>query len=204
MGKDSLSITDNRTGKSYEIAVKDGAVRTADLRQIKTDADDFGLLGYDPAFLNTASCRSAITFIDGDKGILRYRGYDVAELAEHSTFLETAYLIFNGELPSHDELEKFTNEITMHTFLHENVRSFMDGFRYDAHPMGVLIGTVGGLSTFYPEAKEVRDPAKASQARSRASSRRCRRSPRGRTVTRSASRSSIPTTRSASRATCSR
>src|SRR6185295_5104113 len=114
---------------------------------------------YDPAFLNTASCRSAITFIDGDKGILRYRGYDVAELAEKSTFLETAFLIFNGELPTKDELDTFTNEITMHTFLHENVRSFMDGFRYDAHPMGVLIGTVGALSTFYPEAKDVRDAA---------------------------------------------
>jgi len=157
MGKDSLSITDNRTGKSYDVAVKDGAIRTADLRQIKVDADDFGLLGYDPAFLNTASCRSAITFIDGDKGILRYRGYDVAELAKKSSFLETAYLIFSGELPTKDELEKFTTEITLHTFLHENVRTFIDGFRYDAHPMGVLIGTVGALSTFYPEAKNVRD-----------------------------------------------
>jgi citrate synthase len=159
MGNDSLSITDNRTGKTYEIAVKEGAIRTADLRQIKATADDFGLLGYDPAFQNTASCRSAITFIDGDKGILRYRGYDVADLAERSSFLETAYLIFNGELPTKDELEKFTNEITLHTFLHENVRSFMDGFRYDAHPMGVLIGTVGALSTFYPEAKVVHDAA---------------------------------------------
>jgi citrate synthase len=159
MGKDTLSITDNRTGKTYEVAVKDGAIRTADLRQIKTDAEDFGLLGYDPAFLNTASCRSAITFIDGDKGILRYRGYDVSELAEKSTFLETAFLLFNGELPTKDELVNFTNDITMHTFLHENVRRFIDGFRYDAHPMGVLIGTVGALSTFYPEAKEVRDAA---------------------------------------------
>jgi citrate synthase len=159
MSKESLSITDNRTGKTYEVVVKDGAIRTSDLRQIKVDADDFGLLGYDPAFLNTASCRSAITFIDGDKGILRYRGYDVAELAEKSSFLETAYLIFNGELPSAAELDKFTNDITLHTFLHENVRRFIDGFRYDAHPMGVLIGTVGALSTFYPEAKNVRDAA---------------------------------------------
>ena len=118
----------------------------------------FGLLGYDPAFLNTASCRSAITFIDGDKGILRYRGYDVAELAEKASFLETAYLIFNGELPTKEELEKFNNDVTLHTFLHENIRTFIDGFRYDAHPMGVLIGTVGALSTFYPESKDIRDP----------------------------------------------
>ncbi len=158
MSKETLSITDNRTGKAYEIAVKDGAIRTTDLRQIKTGAEDFGLLGYDPAFLNTASCRSAITFIDGDKGILRYRGYDVADLAEKASFLETAFLIFNGELPTKEELGKFTNEVTLHTFLHENVRTFIDGFRYDAHPMGVLIGTVGALSTFYPESKEIRDP----------------------------------------------
>jgi citrate synthase len=157
MSKESLSVTDNRTGKSYEVPVQDGAIRTADLRQIKVDADDFGLMGYDPAFLNTASCRSAITFIDGDKGILRYRGYDVADLAEKSNFVETAYLILNGELPTKDELDKFNNEITTHTFLHENVRTFIDGFRYDAHPMGVLVGTVGALSTFYPEAKNVRD-----------------------------------------------
>ena len=163
MAKDSLSITDNRTGKAYEIPVKDGAIRTADLRQIKVEADDFGLLGYDPAFLNTASCRSAITFIDGDKGILRYRGYDVAELAEKSSFTETAYLVLNGELPTKDELQAFTNEVTLHTFLHENVRRFIAGFRYDAHPMGVLIGTVGALSTFYPEAKNVRDAANRKQ-----------------------------------------
>ena len=157
MSKDTLSITDNRTGKSYEVDIKDGAIKTLALRGIKTGPEDFGLLGYDPAFLNTASCRSSITFIDGDKGILRYRGYDVAELAEKSSFPEVAYLILNGELPTSDELEKFSRDVTTHTFLHENVRTFIDGFRYDAHPMGVLVGTVGALSTFYPEAKNVHD-----------------------------------------------
>jgi citrate synthase len=158
MPKDTLSVTDNRTGKGYEIKIVDGTIHAVDLRQIKVSPDDFGLLSYDPAYLNTASCRSSITFIDGDKGILRYRGYDVAELAERSTFLETAYLILHGELPTAPELGVFTNEITTHTFLHENARRFIDGFRYDAHPMGVMIGTVGALSTFYPEAKNVRDP----------------------------------------------
>src|SRR5690348_11663708 len=158
MAKDSLTITDNRTGKSYELAITEGTIRSLDLRQIKTNEGDFGLLAYDPAYLNTASCRSAITYIDGDKGILRYRGYDVAELAEKSTYLEVAYLIMHGELPTKAELDQFTNEITVHTFLHENARTFIDGFRYDAHPMGVLIGTIGALSTFYPEAKEVKNP----------------------------------------------
>ena len=155
MSKDSLTVTDNRTGKSYELPIVDGTVRALDLRQIKTSADDFGLLSYDPAYVNTASCRSAITFIDGDKGILRYRGYDVSELAERSTFVEVAYLVLNGELPDRVELAGFENQITVHTFLHENVRRFIDGFRYDAHPMGVLIGTLGALSTFYPDAKDV-------------------------------------------------
>ncbi len=157
MSKDTLSITDNRTAKTYEVDIKDGAIKTLALRGIKSGPEDFGLLGYDPAFLNTASCRSAITFIDGDKGILRYRGYDVAELAEKSNFLEVAYLVLNGELPTSDELAKFNTDVTTHTFLHENVRTFIDGFRYDAHPMGVLVGTVGALSTFYPEAKNVHD-----------------------------------------------
>ena len=159
MSKESLSVTDNRTGKSYEIDIKDGAIPTTALRQIKTGPEDFGLMGYDPAFLNTASCRSAITFIDGDKGILRYRGYSVADLAEKSSFIEVAYLILNGELPSKEELEKYQREVTNHTFLHENMRTFIDGFRYDAHPMGVLIGSIGALSTFYPESKDVKNAA---------------------------------------------
>src|SRR6476660_5875246 len=157
MAKDSLTVTDNRTGKNYELAIKDGTIRALDLREIQTGPEDFGLLSYDPAYLNTASCRSSITYIDGDKGILRYRGYDVAELAEKSTYLEVAYLVLYGELPSRDSLAQFTNEITVHTFLHENARRFIDGFRYDAHPMGMLIATVAALSTFYPEAKDIRD-----------------------------------------------
>jgi citrate synthase len=163
MGKNTLSVTDNRTGKSYELPITDGTIRALDLRQVKVDDGDFGLLSYDPAYLNTASCRSSITFIDGDKGILRYRGYDVAELAEKSTYLEVAYLILHGELPTKQELSDFTSEITVHTFLHENARTFIDGFRYDAHPMGVLIGTVGALSTFYPSSKDVRDASERKQ-----------------------------------------
>jgi citrate synthase len=163
MGKDTLTVTDNRTGMSYELPIKDGTIRALDLRQIKVSDGDFGLLSYDPAYLNTASCRSSITFIDGDKGILRYRGYDVAELAEKSTYLEVAYLILHGELPNKAELSNFTSEITVHTFLHENARTFIDGFRYDAHPMGVLIGTVGALSTFYPSSKDVRDSRERKQ-----------------------------------------
>jgi citrate synthase len=158
MAKDTLTVTDNRTGKQYELPINDGTIRALDLRQIKLNDADFGLLSYDPAYLNTASCRSSITYIDGDKGILRYRGYDVADLAEKSTYLEVAYLILHGELPNKQELTQFTADITVHTFLHENARTFIDGFRYDAHPMGVLIGTVGALSTFYPDAKDVRDP----------------------------------------------
>jgi citrate synthase len=158
MPKDTLTVTDNRTGRTYELPISENTINATDLRQIKTSPEDFGLMAYDPAYLNTASCRSAITYIDGDRGILRYRGYDVAELAERSSFLETAYLILNGELPSGSELARFTNEVTTHTFLHENARTFIDGFRYDAHPMGVLIATVGALSTFYPEAKNVKDP----------------------------------------------
>ena len=158
MPKDTLTVTDNRTGKTYELPVTDGTIRALDLRQIKVSDHDFGLLSYDPAYLNTASCRSSITFIDGDAGILRYRGFDVAELAEKSTYLEVAYLTLHGELPDRQQLTAFTNDITVHTFLHENARTFIDGFRYDAHPMGMLIATVGALSTFYPEAKEVRNP----------------------------------------------
>jgi len=157
MPKNSLSITDNRTGKQYEIPIEHGAIRTADLRQIKTSDDDFGLMGYDPAFTNTASCKSRITFIDGDRGILRYRGYPIEELAEHSNYLETAYLIVKGELPDVKRFEMWRHNITVHTFVHENIKMFMDGFRYDAHPMGMLLSTIGALSTFYPDAKHVDD-----------------------------------------------
>src|SRR5712672_853472 len=156
MATNSLTITDNRTGKKYEIPVQDGGViRAADLRQIKTTGDDFGLMSYDPAFTNTASCRSRITFIDGDKGILQYRGYPIEELAEKSDYLETAYLIVKGELPNREHFEVWRKNITLHTMLHENVKKFMDGFRYDAHPMGMMVGTIGALSTFYPEAKNI-------------------------------------------------
>ncbi|MBS2027750.1 MAG: citrate synthase [Deltaproteobacteria bacterium] len=157
MAKNSLSITDNRTGKTYEVAVNDGTIRAMDLRQIKTDAEDFGLMTYDPAFLNTAACRSSITFIDGDKGILEYRGYPIEQLAEQCSFLEIAYLLFNGELPNRGQLDTFVNQVTHHTYLHENIKELINGFRYDAHPMGMLISTVAALSTFYPEAKKTRD-----------------------------------------------
>jgi len=155
MAKDTLSITDNRTGKQYEIPIENGVIRTADLRQIKTDESDFGLMGYDPALTNTASCKSRITFIDGERGILRYRGYPIEELAEHSNYLETAYLIVKGELPDLIHFEAWRNNITVHTFVHESVKMFMNGFRYDAHPMGMLLSTIGALSTFYPDAKNV-------------------------------------------------
>jgi citrate synthase len=153
--KEMLSVTDGRTGRNYEIPIKDGAISPVDLRQIRVDEDDFGLLSYDPAFLNTASCRSAITYIDGDRGILRYRGYPIEELADKSTFLEVAYLLLNGELPDQPQKAAWTHEITQHTFIHENVKKFIDGFHHDAHPMGILVSTVAALSTFYPEAKDV-------------------------------------------------
>jgi citrate synthase len=158
MPSETLTVTDNRTGLTYELPITDGAIRAPDLRQIKVSDDDFGLMSYDPAFLNTASCRSAITYIDGDKGILRYRGYPIEQLAEHGTYLETAYLLIHGELPTAAELEVWAHEITYHTFLHENVKSLMEGFRYDAHPMGMLISGVAALSTFYPEATQVDNP----------------------------------------------
>ncbi|MDE3154479.1 MAG: citrate (Si)-synthase, partial [Acidobacteriota bacterium] len=154
---DTLTITDNRTGKQYEVPIQDGTIRAMDLRQIKTGADDFGLMTYDPAFTNTAACRSAITFIDGDQGILRYRGYPIEQLAEQSTFLETAYLILFGELPTTPQLEAWTRQITLHTMLHENIKKFMEGFQYDAHPMGIFLSTVGALSTFYPDARQIFD-----------------------------------------------
>jgi citrate synthase len=154
---DSLSVTDNRTGRTYEIPIVDGAVRSLDLRQIRTSEDDFGLLAYDPAFMNTASCRSAITFLDGDAGVLQYRGYPIEQLAEHSTYLEVAYLLVHGDLPTAAQLEEWTHLITIHTFVHENVKSFIQGFRHDAHPMGMLLGAVGALSTFYPDASRIHD-----------------------------------------------
>jgi citrate synthase len=156
--KDTLSVKDNRTGKSYEIEITDGTVRAMDLRQIKVDDEDFGLMAYDPAFTNTASTRSAITYIDGDKGILEYRGYPIEQLAERSTYLEVAYLLVHGELPTQAELDEWTHQVTIHTFVHENVKEFMGGFRHDAHPMGMLLGSVGALSTFYPDANEINDP----------------------------------------------
>ncbi len=164
MGKDTLTVIDNRTNKSYEIPLMYGlyptescAIRATDLRQIKISEDDFGVMTYDPAFMNTASCRSKITFIDGEKGILRYRGYPIEELAEKSTYLETAYLILYGELPTKTELEDWAHDITFHTFIHENIKKFIDGFHYDAHPMGMLVSTVAALSTFYPDAKKIFD-----------------------------------------------
>ncbi len=157
MSKDTLTITDNRTGKTYEVPVQDGTIKAMDLRQIKVAADDFGLMTYDPGFMNTASCKSRITFIDGDKGILNYRGYPIEQLAEQGNYLETAYLLLNGELPTKAQYEAWTEKITTHTFVHENVKELMAGFRYDAHPMGMLASMVAALSTFYPTAKHVRD-----------------------------------------------
>jgi citrate synthase len=157
MAKDTLSITDNRTGKQYEIKIETGTIHAADLRQIRTSPDDFGLMSYDPAFTNTASCKSRITYIDGDKGILRYRGYPIEELAEKSNYLETAYLIVKGELPDPRHFEMWEHNIKVHTMVHENIKMFMEGFRYDAHPMGMLLGTVGALSTFYPDAANIQN-----------------------------------------------
>jgi citrate synthase len=157
MSEETLTITDNRTGKTYKIPITHGTIRAMDLRQIKVSDDDFGLLSYDPALENTASCKSRITFIDGDKGILRYRGYPIEQLAEESNYLEVAYLLLHGELPSKAEYDAWVYDITHHTIIHENIKKFMDGFRYDAHPMGMLLGTVGALSTFYPEAKNIFD-----------------------------------------------
>jgi citrate synthase len=155
--KESLTITDNRTGRQYEIAIDSGAIRTADLRQIKVGNDGPGLMGYDPALTNTATCKSRITYIDGEAGILRYRGYAIEELAEKSNYLETAYLIVKGELPNAEHFAMWKHNITIHSMVHENIKKFMDGFRYDAHPMGMLVGTIGALSTFYPDAIHVHD-----------------------------------------------
>jgi len=158
MPSETLTVTDNRTGRSYEVPIEDGTVRAMDFRQIKSTEGDFGLMVYDPAFTNTASCRSAITYIDGDRGVLEYRGYPIEELAERSTILETEYLLIYGELPTAAELREWTHDITYHTYIHENVKKFMEGFQYDAHPMGMLVGTVAALSTFYPDARDVDDP----------------------------------------------
>ena len=152
---DTLTITDNRTGKQYDVPIQDGTIRAMDLRQIKVTADEFGMMTYDPAFMNTAACRSRITFIDGDKGVLLYRGYPIEQLAEDSDFLETAYLILFGELPSDDELRGWTKDVTLHTMLHTNIAKLMEGFRHDAHPMGMFISTVAALSTLYPDAKDI-------------------------------------------------
>ncbi|HXC23521.1 MAG TPA: citrate synthase, partial [Solirubrobacteraceae bacterium] len=156
-GAQTLSVIDNRTGKTYELPVTDGTVRAMDLRQIKTGEDDFGLMAYDPAYMNTASCRSAITYIDGEAGILQHRGYSIEQLCEHSTYLEVAYLLINGALPTQKQLDAWVHEITIHTFVHENVKDFMQGFRYDANPMGMLVASVGALSTFYPDAGQIHD-----------------------------------------------
>jgi citrate synthase len=155
--KDSLTVTDNRTGRSYELPITDSTVRASDLRQIKVDEDEFGMMSYDPAFMNTASCRSSITYIDGDAGILQHRGYPIEQLCEHSSYLEVAYLLINGRLPNKVELEGWVDEITIHTFVHENVKDFMQGFRYDANPMGMLVASVGALSTFYPDANKIKE-----------------------------------------------
>ena len=159
MPQDTLTITDNRTGKNYTVPVENGTIRAMDLRQIKTGPDDFGLMTYDPAFMNTASCRSAITYIDGDKGILRYRGYPIDVLAEHCTYLEVAYLLLFAELPTASELKNWVHEITHHTMLHETTKKFMEGFRDNAHPMAMLVSTVAALSTVYPDSKNIHDPA---------------------------------------------
>jgi citrate synthase len=157
-GSESLTVTDNRTGKTYELPIDDGTVRAMDLRQIKVSEDEFGLMAYDPAFTNTAACRSTITYIDGEAGVLEHRGYSIDQLCERSTFLEVAYLLIFGELPTGPQLDRWTYDITHHTFVHEDLKQFFEGFRYDAHPMGMLLSGVGALSTFYPDAKQIDDP----------------------------------------------
>jgi citrate synthase len=156
--KDTLSITDNRTGETYEVEIVEGeTIKAMDLRQIKVNEDDFGMMTYDPAFTNTASTKSAITYIDGEAGVLEHRGYSIEQLCEESTYLEVAYLLVHGELPTKDQLDQWIHDITIHTFVHENIKEFLQGFRHDAHPMGMLLSTVGALSTFYPEAKDIKD-----------------------------------------------
>src|SRR3954449_8296207 len=156
-GSDSLTVTDNRTGKTYELPIADGTITGMDLRQIKVNDDDFGVMSFDPAYTNTASCRSAITYIDGEAGVLENRGYPIEQLCEHATYLEVTYLLVHGELPTREQLDDWVHHITIHTYVHENVKEFLDGFRYDAHPMGMLQASVGALSTFYPGAKHIKD-----------------------------------------------
>ncbi len=163
MPKDTLTLTDNRTGKSYEIPIWEDTINAMDLRQIKVNPDDFGMLSYDPAFKNTASTKSTITYIDGDKGILRYRGYPIEQLAEKSNYLEVAYLLLNGEMPNKDQMAQWEFDITHHTFVHENIKQFMSHFRHDAHPMGMWISTIAAMSTFYPEGRNIEDPASRLQ-----------------------------------------
>lgn len=157
MPKNTLSVKDNRTGKTYELPIDNDTIKATDLRQIRVKDEDFGMMSYDPAFGNTASCKSRVTFIDGEKGILRYRGYPIEDLAKKSNYLEVAYLLIHGELPKKSEYDSWVHDITHHTYVHENIRKLMDGFRYDAHPMGMLLATVGALSTFYPDAKDIFD-----------------------------------------------
>jgi citrate synthase len=157
-GEDTLSVTDNRTGRTYEIPIVDGTVRALDFRAIRVNEDDFGLMTYDPAFMNTASCRSSVTYLDGTNGVLEYRGYPIEQLAEKSSYLEVAYLLVHGELPTASELAEWQHQITIHTFVHENIKEFLGGFRHDAHPMGMLLSATAALSTFYPEALDIDDP----------------------------------------------
>ena len=159
MASETITLIDNRTGKKFDVPITDDTIRAIDLRQIKVKDDDFGLMTYDPAFMNTAACRSAITFIDGDRSILRYRGYPIEQIADKASFLEVAWLLHEGELPTQPQLDKWTNDIRYHTYVHTNIIKFLEGFRYDAHPMGMLLGIVGALSTFYPDAKDIEDPA---------------------------------------------
>jgi len=162
--EDTLTVTDNRTGETYEVPITDGTVKAMDFRQIKASEDDFGLMTYDPSYTNTASCRSEITFIDGEAGVLQHRGHSIEDLCEHATYLEVAYLLMHGRLPTRDQLDDWVHEITIHTYVHENIKEFLSGFRYDAHPMGMLLGCVGALSTFYPEAKAIDDETERHMA----------------------------------------
>jgi citrate synthase len=162
--EDTLTVTDNRTGETYDVPIADGTVKAMDFRQMKVAEDDFGLMTYDPAYTNTASCRSEITFIDGEAGILQHRGYSIEDLCEHATYLEVAYLLVCGQLPTKEQLDEWVHEITIHTYVHENMREFLSGFRYDAHPMGMLLGCVGALSTFYPDAKAIDDETERHMA----------------------------------------
>ena len=157
LSAESLTVIDNRTGTKYEVPIKDGTIRATELRKIKTDEHDLGLMAYDPAYMATASCGSAVTYIDGERGVLEYRGYPIEQLAEKSSYLEVAYLLIHGHLPDRRQLDEWTHQITTHTFVHENIKEFMQGFRYDAHPMGMLLASVGALSTFYPEAHKIKD-----------------------------------------------